>query len=163
MASVSALNFKKSLIKFDFFLNIYSNGEDLDGFFPFFGGKNRKMRKVVQKNWQRMICGAGVGIASSLFGGGGGMLAVPLLQKVGLTGREAHATAILLILPVAGLSFLFYVWKGFYDFSVLLPTAIGVTAGGYVGAKLLGKLPMRQVNWIFIVLQAVAGIFLLLR
>ena len=91
------------------------------------------------------------------------MLAVPLLQKVGLTGREAHATASLLILPVAGLSFLFYVWKGFYDFSILLPTAIGVTAGGYVGAKLLGKLPMRMVNWIFVVLQAVAGIFLLLR
>jgi uncharacterized membrane protein YfcA len=43
---------------------------------------------------------------------------------------------------------------------VLIPTAIGVTVGGSIGAKLLGKLPIKTVNLLFAVLQAAAGVFL---
>lgn len=114
------------------------------------------------KNAQRLTCGAAVGVANSLFGGGGGMIAVPLLQKTGLDEKRAHATAILLILPVSIVSFLFYAVQGFYDPSVLIPTALGVTAGGLLGAKLLGKMPAKTVNLVFAVLQAAAGVFLLL-
>lgn len=89
------------------------------------------------------------------------MLAVPLLQKTGLDERRAHATAILVILPVSAFSFLLYVLRGVYDVGVLLPTAIGVTAGGWLGAKLLGKLPVKIVNVLFALLQAVAGFSLL--
>ena len=88
------------------------------------------------------------------------MIAVPLLEKTGMAEKEAHATAILLILPVSFLSFLFYFFKGRYDFSVLIPTAIGVTAGGFLGAKLLGKLPAKIVNLAFAFLQLIAGLFL---
>ena len=112
------------------------------------------------KNTRRLLCGGAVGVANSLFGGGGGMIAVPMLQKTGLDEKGAHATAILLILPVSLLSFIFYVWKGLYDFSVLIPTSIGVTFGGALGAKLLGKLPTKTVNLVFAFLQTVAGIFL---
>ncbi|MBR2622995.1 MAG: sulfite exporter TauE/SafE family protein [Clostridia bacterium] len=114
------------------------------------------------KNAQRLVCGAAVGVANSLFGGGGGMIAVPLLQKTGLDEKRAHATAILLILPVSILSFLFYALQGFYDPSVLIPTALGVTAGGFLGAKLLGKMPAKTVNLVFAFLQAAAGVFLLI-
>ena len=120
------------------------------------------MEKMGLRNVQRLVCGGVVGAANSLFGGGGGMIAVPLLQKTGLDEKGAHATAILLILPVSLLSFVLYVWRGFYEASVLIPTAIGVTAGGFLGAKLLGKLPTHTVNLIFAALQAVAGVFLLL-
>ena len=113
-----------------------------------------------KKNVQRILCGCLVGLANSLFGGGGGMLAGPLLQKTGLSEKEAHATAILLILPISLLSFFFYVFQGLYDFSVLIPTALGVTSGGILGAKLLGKLPTKTVNLLFCFLQALAGIFL---
>ena len=109
-------------------------------------------------NAQRLVCGTVVGAANSLFGGGGGMIAVPLLQKTGLDEKGAHATAILLILPVSLLSFVFYAWKGLYDFSVLIPTALGVTTGGTLGAWLLGKLPVKTVNFIFALLQAAAGV-----
>ncbi len=88
------------------------------------------------------------------------MIAVPLLARTGLNEKQAHATAILVILPVSLLSFLFYVWRGFYDPSVLIPTAIGVTAGGFLGAKLLGKMPVKTVNLVFAALQAAAGAFL---
>lgn len=114
------------------------------------------------KNAQRVLCGTAVGAANSLFGGGGGMIAVPLLQKTGLDEKRAHATAILLILPVSLLSFILYAWQGFYNPSVLIPTALGVTAGGLLGAKLLGRLPVKTVNLVFAALQAAAGVFLLL-
>ncbi len=112
-------------------------------------------------NFGKIFCGIGVGAANSLFGGGGGMIAVPMLKNTGLREKQAHATAILLILPVSLLSFLFYAWRGLYDFSVLLPVAIGVTAGGGVGAKLLGRLPTKTVRTLFAVLQFIAGISML--
>lgn len=114
-----------------------------------------------KKNLQGMICGVLVGLANSLFGGGGGMIAVPLLQKTGLKEKQAHATAILLILPISAISFFVYAVSGLYDVAVLLPTAIGVAFGGILGAKLLGKLSVKFVNISFALLQAVAGIFLL--
>ena len=120
------------------------------------------MERKTMKNAQRLVCGAAVGVANSLFGGGGGMITVPLLQKTGLDEKRAHATAILLILPVSILSFLFYALQGFYDPSVLIPTALGVTAGGFLGAKLLGKMPAKTVNLVFAFLQAAAGVFLLI-
>ena len=120
------------------------------------------MEKSKWKTTQRVVCGTVVGMANSLFGGGGGMIAVPLLQKTGLDEKRAHATAILLILPISLFSFLFYAFRGLYDGSVLIPTALGVTAGGVLGASMLGKLPVKTVNLIFATLQAIAGIALFL-
>ncbi len=121
------------------------------------------MTEKTKRVYGRLVCGGAVGLANSLFGGGGGMLAVPLLQRNGYGEKSAHATAILLILPVSFLSFLLYVLRGVYDASVLLPTAIGVALGGFLGAKLLDKLPIKIVNLLFAFLQAAAGVFLFLR
>ena len=118
------------------------------------------MEETLRKNLKSGFCGTAVGLANGLFGGGGGMLAVPLLQRVGLTEKRAHATAILWILPISILSFILYVVQGYYRSEVLIPTAMGVTAGGLLGAKLLGKMPVKAVNIVFAVLQVVAGGFL---
>lgn len=118
------------------------------------------MSKKGYNKARQIACGSLVGAANSLFGGGGGMIAVPLLNKLGLEQKRAHATAILLILPISALSFLLYVWKGFYQPAVMIPTAIGITAGGVFGAKLLEKLPTETVRLLFAFLQALAGIFL---
>ncbi|MBR2442018.1 MAG: sulfite exporter TauE/SafE family protein [Clostridia bacterium] len=118
------------------------------------------MEKLAKKRGKGILCGTLVGGANSLFGGGGGMIAVPLLVKTGLDEKRAHATAILVILPVSLLSFILYTLRGFYNPQVLIPTAIGVTFGGFLGAKLLGKLPVKAVNLVFAALQAAAGLFL---
>ena len=112
------------------------------------------------KRVRQITCGVAVGMANSLFGGGGGMIAVPMLTKTDMSEKRAHATAILLILPVSLVSFFFYAFRGFCDFSVLIPTAIGVSVGGVLGAKLLGNLPVKTVNLVFALLQAAAGVFL---
>lgn len=110
---------------------------------------------------RRVLCGCAVGAANSLFGGGGGMLAVPTLLRNGYEQKEAHATAILVILPVSLFSFILYCAYGWCRFSVLIPTAVGVTCGGSIGAWLLDKLPEKAVRICFACLQIFAGAFLL--
>lgn len=126
-------------------------------------GKFLRKGRVMEerkKTGKKVLCGVAVGAANSLFGGGGGMIAVPMLAHTGMTKKCAHATAILLILPISLLSFFLYAVRGLYDFSVMIPTAIGVSFGGAIGAKLLGKLPVKTVNLLFAFLQAAAGLFL---
>ena len=122
-----------------------------------------KTQQVFSKTQvQRIVCGALVGLANSLFGGGGGMIAVPLLKGTGLSEKESHATAILVILPVSLLSFFVYFVQGYFDASVAVPASIGVFFGGLLGAKALQKLPVKWVGVTFAVLQAFAGAWLLL-
>ena len=101
--------------------------------------------------------GAFIGVANGLFGGGGGMLAVPLLEKGGLPPKTAHATAIAVIAPVSFVSGLLYAFQGFAPPSVLLPTALGVTFGGFLGAKLLGRMSGRGLCFLFALLMLAAG------
>lgn len=154
MASVYALQCVKKFDKLEKNTqNIYKKGHDCSGEW-----KDMEESKVLAG--KRLLCGGLVGAANSLFGGGGGMIAVPLLTKTGLDEKTAHATAILIILPVSLFSFILYAIRGFYEPSVLVPTAIGVSVGGALGAKLLGKLPTKTVNLIFAGLQLLAGVFL---
>ena len=109
---------------------------------------------------RKASAGLAVGIANGLFGGGGGMLAVPLLQQSGYAEKSAHATAILVILPVSLFSFLLYLFRGAFVSAVAIPTALGVTAGGVLGAKFLQALPEKKVQFCFAVLQLFAGVYM---
>ncbi len=108
------------------------------------------------------LFGVGIGGANAVFGGGGGMLAVPALRLLGHGEKQAHATAIAVVLPVSALSFLWYFLGGVYDVNVLIPTALGTVAGGLLGAKILGFLPQKAVSYVFAALQAAAGLWMLL-
>lgn len=101
--------------------------------------------------------GALLGALNGLFGGGGGMAAVPLLERT-LPVREAHATAIAAVLPATILSGVIYAFTGRAPLYLLLPTALGVTLGGILGAKLLPILPIRATELLFGVLMLAAGI-----
>ncbi|MBR2904185.1 MAG: sulfite exporter TauE/SafE family protein [Clostridia bacterium] len=119
------------------------------------------MEKKKSKILMRAVaCGGLVGLANSLFGGGGGMITVPLLKGLGLTEKEAHATAILVILPVSLLSFFIYLVRGYFVAEVAIPSALGVLVGGLLGAKLLQGLPTRWIAVVFAFLQALAGAWL---
>ena len=99
-----------------------------------------------------------IGAINGLFGAGGGMLAVPCLTHVwGLDEKSAHATAIAVILPLCLASSVVYALKGNYEPSVILPTVIGVTIGGIVGALLLKKMSANAVSFLFYALMTFAG------
>ena len=105
------------------------------------------------------VCGAAVGAANGLFGGGGGMIAVPLLSSLmGYKERSAHATAILVIAPVSLVSAIVYIIAGHAHAYIAIPAAIGMTAGGALGALSLNKLPLFAVKIIFIAAMLAAGI-----
>ena len=105
--------------------------------------------------------GALIGTLNGLFGGGGGMLAVPLLHANGLSPHKAHATAIAVILPASIVSGAVYLFYGLTPVRVLLPVALGVALGGYLGARLLGILPERVVTFIFACVMLAAGVRML--
>ena len=119
--------------------------------------KISKKRKVVA-----IFGGLIIGLINGFFGGGGGMLCVPLLkQGMKLEAKKAHATAILAILPISAVSLIIYMIGDHLLLKEGSITAGGVVAGGLFGALLLGKLPTKAVGIIFSMLMIAAGIKLL--
>ncbi|MCD8040325.1 MAG: TSUP family transporter [Clostridia bacterium] len=118
---------------------------------------------VNNKTMRKIVCGGAVGAANGLFGGGGGMIAVPMLSGfLGYKDKAAHATAISVIAPVCLASAAVYWAAGYADFSVIIPAALGMTAGGALGALLLNKLPLTVVKVIFIAVMFAAGVRMVL-
>ncbi|MDE7296680.1 MAG: sulfite exporter TauE/SafE family protein [Clostridia bacterium] len=115
----------------------------------------------MRKNIKLLGGGALTGAANGLFGGGGGMIAVPVLEKSGMGALFAHATAIAVILPVCLVSGAVYLWFVPIPISQLLPIALGMTAGGLLGARLLPAVSAAGVTYIFAVLMLAAGVRLL--
>lgn len=108
------------------------------------------------------IGGLLVGFLSGFFGGGGGMLVVPLLTYIGkLTQQESHATAIAVILPLTVVSSIVYILKGSYELAVGLPVGIGFVIGGVIGSLLLKKLKGKALCVIFSIVMVVGGVKLL--
>lgn len=126
-------------------------------------GVRINMRSNANKsNNRKILTGLAVGAVNGLFGGGGGMVAVPLLQNaMGYPLKQAHATAILVIAPVCAVSAITYVFGGYASLPVIIPATMGNVAGGIIGARLLDKIPSFWVNLIFIAVMAAAGIRML--
>lgn len=120
------------------------------------GGRGKDKGK---KRWILALCGLFTGAVNGLFGGGGGMIVVPALTKIaGYSVKEAHATAILVVLPVTLISAFVYFYHADYDLSVVVPCAVGMTAGGVLGAFALKKLSSPVVSVIFALVMLAAGI-----
>lgn len=104
-----------------------------------------------------------VGFINGFFGGGGGMLCVPLLEKIlKEPTKKAHATAILIILPISIASAIIYLINGYFSLTGVLAAGGGVVAGGIAGALLLKKLPSFVVGIIFALMMIGVGFKLML-
>jgi hypothetical protein len=111
-----------------------------------------------------LIGGVGIGLVNGLFGGGGGMIAVPVMERLlGFGVKETHATAIAVIAPVCAVSALPYLINGCFRTEVFLPTAIGSVLGGIAGAKLMGKFSEKVVDLLFVMIMLAAGLGMLAR
>ena len=104
-----------------------------------------------------------VGFLSGFFGGGGGMIVVPLLIfALGLAEKEAHATAIFTILPISIASSRVYVFNGNVNYFQLLFATIGFVIGGFIGAKLLNKMNNVFIRILFALIMIAAGLKIIL-
>jgi hypothetical protein len=100
-----------------------------------------------------------VGWVNGLFGGGGGMIAVPTMQSYLSFGKKcSHAAAICVIAPICILSSLSYIACGYAKANIILPCAIGYSIGGFCGAGLLINLSDSVIDWLFMSVMATAGI-----
>ena len=103
-----------------------------------------------------------IGFINGFFGGGGGMICVPTLTNiVGLKEKKAHATAILIMLPLCVVSFVVYVVSRPIDMMTTLKVTLGFVAGGGIGALLLKNIKNVVLNIIFAVVIIASGIKLL--
>ena len=125
-------------------------------------GKNKKEKQSKHKVLFEVITGISAGLINGMFGGGGGMVVVPML--VDLLKKEpriAHATAIMIILPMSVISGLFYASFGSFELKIGIPVSVGVVVGGIVGALLLGKLSSKWIIAAFSAVMAAAGVKML--
>lgn len=110
-----------------------------------------------------LISGAIIGVINGFFGGGGGMICVPVLQKVlDLDAKHSHATAIAVIFPLSLISAFTYVINGYIKSFPLLSIGIGVVIGGITGAFALKFLPPKIVKLIFALVMFAGGLRLIL-
>lgn len=117
-----------------------------------------KNRKSVHWIWFA-IAGGAAGLVNGFFGGGGGMILVPLLTgKCGLEPRKAFATSVAIIAPLCALSAGIYWFRGDLDFSAALPYLAGGLIGGLVGGKVFKKLSMKWLRRAFALLILYGGI-----
>lgn len=104
------------------------------------------------------------GVANGLFGGGGGMLAVPAYTVLnGMETKKAHATAVAAILPLSAISAVIYILNGNFDPSFGYYVCGGVIIGGIAGSLFLKKISSGLLEFVFYGLMLVAGIRMLTR
>ena len=119
--------------------------------------------KIFKKYGKYILSGTAVGVINGLFGAGGGMVAVPLLKKYGLTQKEAHENAVALILPITLISAVMYLVKDYVnlkDSLIFIPTGV---IGALLGTYIIKKINPTLLKRIFGAFMIYAGIRLLLK
>ena len=129
--------------------------------------KNENEKKgckgVKRNNILLFFVGGIIGILNGFFGGGGGTVGVPVLERfLGLDNKKAHATCIAIIFPLSVVSAGIYVFGGAVETSLFLFVGLGVILGGVIGSFLLKILPSKAVRIIFAVLLLAGGVRMIL-
>ena len=114
----------------------------------------------------RLLTRAGMtaaGIINGLLGSGGGMIAVPALEKSGVKANRAHATSVAIMLPLSAVSAVFYLWGGDVSLSDALPYIPGGIAGALLGVLLLRKVRPKLLRRAFGAVAVYSGLRILLK
>ena len=110
--------------------------------------------------WRRpALAGAAAGLVNGFFGGGGGMVLVPLLAGwCGLGQRKAFATSVAVIMPLCALSAGIYLFREGVDLAAALPYLLGGLIGGFAGGRLFKRLNMGWLRRLFALLLLYGGV-----
>ena len=105
-----------------------------------------------------------MGILSSLFGVGGGILIVPfLVLALGRVQHVAEGTSLLVIVPTAAVGVLAHRRRGYVAFHHAVMLSIGGIAGAALGALLALHLPASTLRTLFGLLMALMGLHVIRR
>ena len=136
------------------------------------GKSHRGAGAIARRAALYAAAGLGAGLLNGLLGAAGGILLVavlPLLPRLSAGDAEARsrrdvlATSMAVMLPVSAVSLVLYFLRGLSPPTSLL-SAIWLPSlvGGFVGAWLLDRLPVRAVRVLFSLLVIVSGIRMVL-
>lgn len=103
------------------------------------------------------------GAISGFFGAGGGLIVVPcLIHILKFDERIARATSIFVILPLVITSAVFYTKNSYMDWNLGINIILGGSIGGYIGSKLLTKLPEMLIRISFIMFAIFVSVRMIL-
>jgi uncharacterized membrane protein YfcA len=98
------------------------------------------------------------GIVSALFGVGGGIVKVPLMNlAMGVPLRVATATSNLMIGVTASAGGLIYLLRGGIDPYVAAPLAVGVFAGASLASRMADRVDLRLLRVLFVAVLVVTA------
>lgn len=100
--------------------------------------------------FKKILIGISAGFISGFFATGGGLVLVPAFAFLNLDIKKSRGTAIFCILPMVITSSFFYYEKNYINWKISLLCAIGGSIGGYIGSKVLKKLPEKFLKITFI-------------
>jgi uncharacterized membrane protein YfcA len=108
-----------------------------------------------------LLTGLAGGIASGLFGIGGGTIMVPILGLLlGFTQHRAQGTSLIALIPPTGLlAVLAYGKAGYVDWRTGLLLVPGVFLGGIAGGNLAKRIPSVAMRKIFAALMFLLGVY----
>ena len=105
------------------------------------------------------LSGACAGLVNGFFGGGGGMLLIPLLTRFcGLEDKHAFATCVAIIAPLCAVSAGIYFFRGGLDWSLAWPYMAGGLLGGLVAGRSFEKVPAKLLRRILALLILYGGV-----
>lgn len=112
-----------------------------------------------KKGWKLMITGALAGAVNGFFGGGGGMVLVPLLRGwIGMEDRRAFATSVAVMLPMCAVSAAAYLFRGGLDPAAAAPFLLGGLVGGIVSGISYKRVPPKLLVRLFAALIIFGGV-----
>lgn len=116
-----------------------------------------------KRNIPKLLSGLLAGLCCGLFGSGGGAVAVVALERLcGFPSKDAHATAISIMLPLTLAGAAVYCAGGGVDWHTLIFVAPGAILGGAAGAKLTGRIKSAALDKLFAAAMLCAGVWMLL-
>ena len=119
--------------------------------------------KRPEKSGRFCLAAALAGIANGLFGGGGGMALLPLLNGTDeLEGRALFANSVAIILPLCLVSVGVLAVRGSLPLAEALPYCLGGAVGGLIGGKLFQSMPPVWLKRAFALFLLYAGVRYLL-
>ena len=104
---------------------------------------------------KKILIGLSAGIICGLFGTGGGMILVPaFIYMLKIEPKKARATSLSCMLVRVRSSSFFYYRNNYINWHAGLVCAIGGIIGGYIGAKLLKKVPdyILKIAFVFFII-----------
>jgi hypothetical protein len=114
------------------------------------------------KTKQKLLIGLAAGLLNGLFGSGGGVVTVPLLEKSKLEQRKCHATSVVLIFVLSLFSAGMYALRGNLDIATAAEFIPAGLLGALVGAVLLKKIRNARLKRVFGAVILISAIRMLL-